>query len=94
VENGDVPEKPHVEETAQRQLRTPKPAMDKPIGGRQVLGRPAPAHLDNGNSIALLGKPVRSDTAPETRTNNYEVKIKLFVLPPHVFFIQTEWNAD
>jgi len=54
MENGRMPEEPHVEKAAQAEPGTPQPAMDEPAGGRQIVRRPAPAHLHDGDFVALL----------------------------------------
>jgi len=69
-------EKPHVEEAAQTECGTPEPAMDGPTGVRQIVRRPAPAHLHHGHTVALLRQPVRRHAAAETGANYYEVEIK------------------
>jgi len=54
MKNGCVPEQPHVEEASQAELGAPEPAMDGPTGVGQIGRRPAPAHLHDGNFVALL----------------------------------------
>ena len=66
-----------------RQARTPEPAMDRPTGARQVLRRPAAAHLHDRDFVALLHQPVRGDAAAESGADDDEVEIALLALARH-----------
>jgi len=76
-----MPEEPHVEEAAQADFGTPEPAMDRPTGVRQIVGRPAPAHLHDGNSVALLRQSMGGNTAAKTGANYNEIEIESCLLP-------------
>lgn len=76
MEDGRMPEEPHVEEAAQTECGAPEPAMDGPTAVRQILGRPAPPHLHDGNTIALLHQPVGGHTAAEPGADYDEVEIE------------------
>src|ERR1019366_2017096 len=84
VEDGYVPEEPHVEEAAQAEVGTPEPAMDGPTGAWQIVRRPAPAHLHDRNTIALLHESMGGNTATEARTDDDKVKIELVVEVCHI----------
>ena len=71
-----MPEEAHVEEAAQSDTWPPEPAMQRPAGFGQVLGRPAAAHLHYGDAIALLHQPERGDTASEAGADDDEVEIE------------------
>lgn len=73
-------EETHVEKPAQSQLRPPKPAMDRPARAREILRSPAPPHLHDGNTIALLHQPVGGHAAAEAGANYDEVEIKSILL--------------
>src|ERR1019366_701362 len=77
VEDGYVPEEPHVKEAAQAKVGTPKPAMDGPTGAWQIVRRPAPAHFHDRDSISFLHQPERRNTTTEARTDDDEVEIKI-----------------
>src|SRR5208282_373150 len=87
VEDGYMPEEPHIEEAAQAQVGTPKPAMDRPTGTRQIVRRPAPAHLHDRDFIPLLHQPKGRNTAAETRTDNNKVEVELVVALGHRFLV-------
>ncbi len=72
-----MPEEAHVEEAAQPQPRTPEPATQRPTGARQILRRPAAAHLHDRDAIALLHQAMRGDAAAEAGADHDEVEIKL-----------------
>ena len=46
-----------------------------PAGRRQVLRRPAAAHLHHGDAVALLGEAQRADAAAEAGADDDEVEI-------------------
>src|SRR5208337_1367419 len=71
------------EEAAQRQTRTPEPAVDGPTGARQGLRRPAAAHLHDRDVVALLDQPVRGDAAAKTGPDDDEVEIPVIALTRH-----------
>jgi len=79
-----MPEEPHVEEAAQAEFGTPEPAMDGPTGVRQLVGRPAPAHLNDSNSVALLHQPMGRNTAAKTGPDDDEVEIELVISGRHI----------
>lgn len=79
-----MPEEPHVEEAAQSEFGTPEPAMDGPTGVRQIVGRPAPPHLHDGDTIALLHQPVGGHAAAKPGADHDEVEIESILLPADV----------
>jgi hypothetical protein len=79
MEDGGVPEKPHIEETAQTQVRTPNPAGDGPAGARQIVRRPAPAHFHDRDFVSFFHQPEGRNAAAETGTDNNEIEIELAV---------------
>src|SRR5271157_3771193 len=83
VQDGDMPEEAHIEEAAQRQVRTPEPTMDGPACARQVLRRPTAAHLHDRDFVALLDQPVGGDAAAESGTDDDKVEIPLLALARH-----------
>ena len=84
-----MPEEPHVEKSAQAELRTPEIAMDGPTGARQGVRRPAPAHFHDRNPIALLHQSMRGNTAAEARTDDDKIEIELVVTICHKDSLRT-----
>jgi hypothetical protein len=71
MQNHDMAERLHVEETAQRELGAPNPTPENPVGSWKVLRRPAEAHLDHGYAVTLPGHrcAVTLPPNPEPMTN-------------------------
>ena len=70
VQDHHVAEGIDIEEAAQREARPPDPAPDLPVGGRQVLRRPAAAHLHDADAVALLGQPVGGRRCRRSRSRS------------------------
>ena len=51
---------------------------------------PATAHLDYGNSVALLRQAQRGNTAPETGADHDEIKVEFLAGPHGAFFMVAE----
>jgi hypothetical protein len=82
MEDSCVLEKPNIEEAPQAQAGTPKPAMNRPTGARQIVRRPAPAHLHDPDFVPLLHQSKGRNTAAEARTDDDKVEIELDYCAP------------
>ena len=75
VEDGHVLEEGHLEEALQAELGHPHPALEIPVGVREVRGGKALPLLEDEHLVALLREPQRRDAAAEAGADDDEVVV-------------------
>src|SRR5690606_32051040 len=75
MQDGHVVEERHLEDALQAHGGLPHPALEVPVGAREVLGLEAAALLQARHSVAFLDEAERRHAAAETRPDHDPVEV-------------------